>query len=673
MKKLLNSIFAFLILLVSCSKEEQAPAPPPTPTFTLNFSADTGGTVSTEGGTYNQGSKITVTATPDGQFLFKEWSDGSTQNPREITVTSNLTLKASFIKKTYPLAVTVEGEGTVQEEVIIQGSTTETTYNAGTTVRLTATPNEGWVFAGWSGDVESEELVIEIPIEKGTVLTAVFRPIQIESFISTVKLVHPWTYEFLLGKPYNESDIYKVGPAGWLSVTNQESHEAYYYPTSSDYNPAGYFTQDPHNFALGDYNGDGLQDVLITWATFPHTILRESKFTYTFLINNGDGSLSFDENVITSPSIQNRHFAYRTIAADFNGDNIDDIVSASMGLIKRLPDGEFFTKWESIPLMLSDGVGSYYDASTNIEGQEDGVSPPQGHSFGHEISVGDVDGDGDNDIYTGKTLLLNDGSGYFTNETDKLPNELRPRRNLWSSVIADFNNDGVDDFFVPYAEITGNSYLDDYEDYSGAYYISVNGGSDLEGRRVGFVTEAKYGISNTKFNYAIAYDVNLDGFKDIVIATTRAEPYYVGKGLQIFLNEYDEETQSRKFVSGDHLIPDESVLDQTHGEGQLTSIDINNDGVLDIAHTSGAYGEDYGISLYLNVGGSLQLVSNDKLVYVTDNQIKERGNFGPYGKLRRTIPINLNNSGWIDMISTVGFGKSDGSSELIFYSILSKE
>jgi hypothetical protein len=40
-------------------------------------------------------------------------------NPREITVTSNLTLKASFIKKTYPLAVTVEGEGTVAEEVII--------------------------------------------------------------------------------------------------------------------------------------------------------------------------------------------------------------------------------------------------------------------------------------------------------------------------------------------------------------------------------------------------------------------------------------------------------------------------------------------------------------------------------------------------------------------------
>ncbi|MFM1808350.1 MAG: Mannuronate-specific alginate lyase, partial [Bacteroidota bacterium] len=173
MKTLLYTLLAILAL-ASCSKEEEVVTPPAPNKYTLTVSAETGGTVSTEGGLYNEGSKITVTATPDGMYLFKEWSDGSTQNPREITVTSNLTLKASFIKKTYPLAVTVEGEGTVSEEVIVQGSTTETEYNAGTTVRLTATPNEGWVFAGWSGDVESEELVIEVLIEKGTSLVALF-------------------------------------------------------------------------------------------------------------------------------------------------------------------------------------------------------------------------------------------------------------------------------------------------------------------------------------------------------------------------------------------------------------------------------------------------------------------------------------------------------------------
>lgn len=88
-----------LLSLLSCSKEEEVVTPPPTPTFTLVFSAEEGGTVSTEGGTYSQGSKITVTATPEGQYLFKEWSDGSTVNPREIVVNSDLTLKAMFLKK----------------------------------------------------------------------------------------------------------------------------------------------------------------------------------------------------------------------------------------------------------------------------------------------------------------------------------------------------------------------------------------------------------------------------------------------------------------------------------------------------------------------------------------------------------------------------------------------
>ena len=131
-----NALYSVLVALalVSCAKEEEVVAPPAAKQYTLAISTETGGAVSTEGGLYNEGSKITVTATPDGMYLFKEWSDGSTQNPREVTVTSNLTLKASFIKKTYPLAVTVEGEGTVAEEVIIQGSTTETEYNAGTTV-----------------------------------------------------------------------------------------------------------------------------------------------------------------------------------------------------------------------------------------------------------------------------------------------------------------------------------------------------------------------------------------------------------------------------------------------------------------------------------------------------------------------------------------------------------
>jgi len=676
MRKLLSLLTIFAIVL-SCSSDETStpvtPPPAPIAKYTITLSAGEGGTVSTTGGEYESGQTVSVTATPQGEYLFKDWSDGNTDATRTITVSSNSTLTANFEKKKYPLTVNIEGEGEVLEEIVNAGRTSD--YDSGTTVKLTAVPAEGFEFIGWTGAIESEELEVQLLVSETKEVNAEFKQPQIESIISTVRLIQPWTYEFIIDKEYNETEIYKVGPAGWLSVSNQEYHEEWYYPTSSDYNPPGYFTLDPHNFALGDYNGDGLQDLLITWATFPHTLERESKFTYTFLINNGDGTLKYDKDIITTPSIQNKHFAYRTIAADFNGDNIDDIVSASMGVIKRIPDGSYYTRWESIPLLLSSGIGSYYDATKNIEGQEDGINPPDGHGFGHELSVGDVDGDGDNDIFTGKILLINDGSGNFENATQKLPNELKPRRNIWSSVIADFNNDGVDDFFVPYAETQASELGSDnyFGDYSGAYYLSKDGNSDLENRDIGYVTDAKYGLLNTKFNYAIAYDVNLDGYKDIVIGTTRATPYYEGKGLQIFINEYDSDTQNRKFVNGNHLLPDESILDKTHGEGQLTAIDINNDGILDIAHTSGSYGDSYGISLYLNSGGSLELVSNDKLPYLTQDQIKGKEGWGAGDKLRRAIPINLNNSGWIDMISTVGTSTNDGQGELIFYSILSKD
>ena len=107
--------------------------------------------------------------------------------------------------------------------------------------------------------------------------------------------------------------------------------------------------------------------------------------------------MTYDHEAITSPTAHNNHMAYRTKIADFNGDGLDDIISSSMGVIQRLPGQDPYTRWERIPLLLSLGDGRFYDASSNIEGQEDNISPPEGHSFGHELSIGDVDGDGDID------------------------------------------------------------------------------------------------------------------------------------------------------------------------------------------------------------------------------------------------------------------------------------
>ena len=143
--------------------------------------------------------------------------------------------------------------------------------------------------------------------------------------------------------------------------------------------------------------------------------------------------------------------------------------------------------------------------------------------------------------------------------------------------------------------------------------------------------------------------------------------------MQVFLNTYDPETGNRKFVSGDHLLPDENILDNFQGEGQLSVLDINNDGILDIAHTAQSFGDEYGLSFYINNGGSLQLLSLDNFAYLGQEQFPGRESWGNNNKLSRAIPINLNDSGWIDYISVITFSLNSGRNENIFYSVLSKD
>ncbi len=64
-------------------------------TLTVRSANESQGSVS-GGGTFDEGSTQTVRATPKTGFAFDKWNDGSTQNPRTVKLTSDLTLTASF-------------------------------------------------------------------------------------------------------------------------------------------------------------------------------------------------------------------------------------------------------------------------------------------------------------------------------------------------------------------------------------------------------------------------------------------------------------------------------------------------------------------------------------------------------------------------------------------------
>ncbi|MBO7572207.1 MAG: leucine-rich repeat protein [Bacteroidales bacterium] len=66
-------------------------------TITVLSNNDAYGTVS-GGGTYDEGSEITLSAMPNQGYVFDSWEDGNFDNPRSIEVTSDSTFIADFVK-----------------------------------------------------------------------------------------------------------------------------------------------------------------------------------------------------------------------------------------------------------------------------------------------------------------------------------------------------------------------------------------------------------------------------------------------------------------------------------------------------------------------------------------------------------------------------------------------
>ena len=91
MKKVLSVLCMALLaggmIFTSCTQKQY--------TITVNSNNDAWGTV-TGGGTYNDGATATLTATPKDGYIFVKWQDGTTENPRTITVTADETWTAYF-------------------------------------------------------------------------------------------------------------------------------------------------------------------------------------------------------------------------------------------------------------------------------------------------------------------------------------------------------------------------------------------------------------------------------------------------------------------------------------------------------------------------------------------------------------------------------------------------
>lgn len=135
--------------------------------ITTKSNPEEGGTVS-GGGTYHYGDTITLTATPNDNFIFLCWSDGNANNPRTVVVARDAEYIALFYQNGVP-EYTVTVVSNDLELGTVEGGGT---YPEGATVQISAIPNENAYFKQWNdGDMHNPRL---ITVTQDTTFTALF-------------------------------------------------------------------------------------------------------------------------------------------------------------------------------------------------------------------------------------------------------------------------------------------------------------------------------------------------------------------------------------------------------------------------------------------------------------------------------------------------------------------
>ena len=176
---------------------------------------------------------------------------------------------------------------------------------------------------------------------------------------------------------------------------------------------------DSEDIGIADFDGDGDQDIIF---------VSEDDQTNEFYLNDGDGFFTDLSNRIPVTGTSNA-----VLAIDVNNDSIPDIVIGNAG--------------QNI-VLINDGNANF----TN----ETASRFPVNLNITQDLEWGDIDGDGDNDLLegneNGNRILINDGSGFFSDETtSRLPFPVSGEETREVD-LGDVDNDGDPDIF--YSNVT---------------------------------------------------------------------------------------------------------------------------------------------------------------------------------------------------------------------------
>ena len=142
--------------------------------ISLDVAPENGGTVVIDGTTrysfpvsrtFEEDTVIQLKAQPMVGYEFIGWSGDieSSENPLEVTAEYHMAVVANFSPIKHNMTVDINGQGATAPKIGTYS------YNQGTTVSIRATPDSGWQFDGWIGEVadpDSATTIIVIDSEK---------------------------------------------------------------------------------------------------------------------------------------------------------------------------------------------------------------------------------------------------------------------------------------------------------------------------------------------------------------------------------------------------------------------------------------------------------------------------------------------------------------------------
>ena len=363
---------------------------------------------------------------------------------------------------------------------------------------------------------------------------------------------------------------------------------------------------------VGDLNKDGLPDILLLGANYPISG-NTSANAQSGMLTLGTGLAVYSS--LSSSFIPSTTHPRNVFYADFNNDGKTDIFIADHGW-----DAGNYPGAQN-QLILSSGT-AWINASSRL---------PQQNDFTHCAAIGDINGDGNQDIFIGDvptsgtsikaSIAWGDGTGRFTNSNLALPSEIANASTIfYAAQLVDLNLDGLPELII------GNSGSTTNQTNQSIIYWNNKGAYSDSNRTL--LANGYFGVKNEQILDIQAADLDQDGSKEIVMVSTQNNPFYSGWALQVLkqVNGSYVDVTANAFGSS---ISNEGIPGSSASSAWLTFIkliDINADGNIDIvfdrmqAYNVSGYGQRPVAYLNDGFGHFEAILASDVLSLNSNNQ-----------------------------------------------------